>query len=382
MRISYSSLETFIVCPLKFKFGVIDKIKVPQSKEAFFGTIIHETLRMLHNPAKIVPPTEEEVLEYFSNRWVPEMWADKDEETIAFSQGVKILKEYYQKNYPTNFNIVDLETRFDVPLVDEKNNETHIITGKIDRIDKIENGFEIIDYKTSKKMPPQKTVDENLQLSTYHLGIANRWPSIEEKNNKVKLSLYFLRHSEKLSTKRTAEQLNETRGKILGIIRQIKEMEEKEEFKPRANPLCDWCGYQKWCPLFAHKFLERKGASEEEMKKAVEEYFEIKMESKKNARKIAELQEIINQYLDKQNLERVFIDNGYITRSAQERNNWNEEKVREILEKEKRWNEVSKLDSAKLKKIIGTLPLETQEKIKKALKVKKTFTLLKEKKTK
>ena len=86
--------------------------------------------------------------------------------------------------------------------------------------------------------------------------------------------------------------------------------------------------------------------------------------------------------MDKQNLERVFIDNGYITRSAQERNNWNEEKVREILEKEKRWNEVSKLDSAKLKKIIGTLPLEIQEKIKKALKVKKTFTLLKEKKTK
>jgi hypothetical protein len=126
----------------------------------------------------------------------------------------------------------------------------------------------------------------------------------------------------------------------------------------------------------------RLGPNEEELKKAVEEYFEIKAESKKNARRIAELQEIINQYLDKQNLERVFIDNGYITRSAQERNSWNEEKVREILEKAKRWNEVSKLDSAKLKKILGTLPLEILEKIKKALKVKKTFTLLKEKKTK
>jgi putative RecB family exonuclease len=382
MRISYSSLETFTVCPAKFKFGAIDKIKVPQSKEAFFGTIIHETLRMLHDPAKIVPPTEEEVLKYFSNRWVPEMWADKDEESIAFSQGVKILKEYYQKNYPTNFNIVDLETRFDAQVFDKDSNENHLITGKIDRIDKIKNGFEIIDYKTSKKMPPQKSIDENLQLSTYHLGIANRWPSIEEKNAKVKLSLYFLRHSEKLSTERTAEQLNETREKILRIIRQIKEMEEKEEFKPRANALCDWCGYQKWCPLFAHKFLEKKGASEEEMKKAVEEYFEIKGESKKNSRRIAELQEIINQYLDKQNLERVFIDSGYITRSEQERNSWNEEKVREILEKEKKWNEVSKLDSAKLKKILGTLPLEIQEKIRKALKVQKTFTLLKEKKTK
>ena len=382
MRISYSSLETFIVCPLKFKFGVIDKIKVPQSKEAFFGTIIHETLRMLHDPIKIVPPTEEEILEFFSSHWIPEMWPDKDEEAIAFSQGVKILKEYYQKNYPTNFNIVDLETRFDAQVVDENSNETHIITGKIDRIDKIENGFEIIDYKTSKKMPPQKSVDENLQLSTYHLGIANRWPSIEQKNNKVKLSLYFLRHSEKLSTERTAEQLNETREKILRIIREIKEMEEKEEFKPRTGPLCDWCGYQKWCPLFAHKFLEKKGPNEKEMKKAVEEYFEIKAESKKNAWRIAELQEIVNQYLDKQNLERVFIDNGYITRSVQERNSWNEEKVREILEKEKRWNEVSKLDSAKLKKILGNLPLETQEKIKKALKVQKTFTLLKEKKTK
>jgi len=382
MRISYSSLETFTICPAKFKFEVIDKIKTPQSKDAFFGTIIHETLKMLHEPTRIAPPTEEEILEFFSNRWNPEIWNDKNEEAIAFSQGIKILKEYYQKNYPTNFCIVDLETRFEVPLLDKISNEIHTVTGKIDRIDKIENGFEIIDYKTAKKMPPQKKVDENLQLSTYYLGIINRWPSIKEKNKKVKLSLYFLRHSEKLSTERTIEQLNETQEKILRIIRQIKEMEEKEEFKPRANALCDWCSYQKWCPLFAHKFLEKKDANEEEIKKAVKEYFKIKAENKKNAQRIAELQKIINQYLDKRNLERIFVDDGYITRSVQERNIWNEEKIREILEKEKKWNEISKLDSAKLKKILDSLPFETQERIKKEIKVQKTFTFLKEKKIK
>ncbi|TSA57417.1 PD-(D/E)XK nuclease family protein, partial [bacterium] len=38
MRISYSSLENFKQCPLKYKFSQIDKIKEPKSKEAIFGT--------------------------------------------------------------------------------------------------------------------------------------------------------------------------------------------------------------------------------------------------------------------------------------------------------------------------------------------------------
>ena len=144
MRLSYSALETYKQCPLKFKFREIDRVKTPKTKEAVFGSLIHDALHMIHDTSHLIPPTEEEMLQYFSQKWSPDIYDDPQEETIAFSQGIKILKNYYSQNYPANFNIVDLETRFEVPLA--SGNEIHTITGAIDRIDKLDNSlFEIID---------------------------------------------------------------------------------------------------------------------------------------------------------------------------------------------------------------------------------------------
>ena len=97
MRISYSSLENFLTCPAKYKFSEIDKIKSPKSKEAIFGTLIHKTLQMMHDPSALVPPTEEEVLAFFSSSWDKDVYISESEEMIAFEQGVRIIKDYYKK---------------------------------------------------------------------------------------------------------------------------------------------------------------------------------------------------------------------------------------------------------------------------------------------
>jgi len=93
MRISYSALEVFKRCPLKFKLSQIDKIKTPKSKEALFGTLIHKILKMLHEPGLIIP-TEEDILKYFSANWDASLYADEREAAMAFAQGIKILKDY------------------------------------------------------------------------------------------------------------------------------------------------------------------------------------------------------------------------------------------------------------------------------------------------
>lgn len=358
MRVSYSALDVFQTCPAKYKFQYIDKIKVPKSKELVFGSLIHDVLRIIHEP-KPIPPSQEEILEHFNNIWDPSVYKDSMEEAATFEQGVKMLKSYYEKNYPAKFNVIDLETRFEAPLL-ESDSQMHLITGIIDRIDKLEDGqFEIIDYKTSRKMPPQKAVDNDLQLSIYHLGLANRWPSLQEKNAlPVKLSLYFLKHGEKLSTNRTNEQLEETKAKILSIIKTI---EKEREFNPRANPLCPWCLFQPVCPLFKHKYTQK--INDEEIKKIVSQYLELKEKRKKEKDKIDELQQLINQYCDENGVERVFSDRGYVTRLPQTRTSYDENKVRQILEPLGKWKEVLSLDSNKLKKAVGELPEEIRNKI-------------------
>jgi putative RecB family exonuclease len=374
MRLSYSALETYQICPLKFKFREIDKIKTPQTKEAFFGSLIHEILKILHEPSQLAIPTEEEILKIFSEKWDPSFYEDPQEETIAFAQGVKMLKNYYAGNYPARFNIVSLETRFEAPVLDK--GEAHIITGIIDRIDKNENGiFEVIDYKTSKKMPAQKFVDNNLQLAVYHLGVANRWPSLVEQNRPVKLSLYYLPHNEKLSTIKNAENINETKEKILGIIDKIKISSAEQSFEPNPGPLCGWCQYQPHCPLFKHKFME-KALGDEEARELAKEYFELKSRADQDSKRMTEIREKISAYMNEQKLDRVFSESGSITRSPKKNYTYDGRALKAILEPLGKWKEILAIDSTKLKKVIASLPEKEKRKIEQIKKLDKETKII------
>ncbi|MBU3965081.1 PD-(D/E)XK nuclease family protein [Patescibacteria group bacterium] len=369
MRISYSALDAFLICPAKYKFSEIDKIKTAKSKSALFGTWIHETLKVLHEPARLTPATEDEVLSFFTKLWDKSVYSSEAEEMAAFGQGIKILKDYYAKNYPANFHIVNLESYFEAPI--EDSGEIHTITGKIDRIDKLADGtFEIIDYKTGKTLPPQKDVDKNLQLSVYHLGVVNRWPSLKDK--KVKLSLYFVKHGEKLSTTRSASELKETKERILEIVDKIK----VSAFAPQPNSLCDWCDFKKLCPYFSHQF-KKEAINDAKIKQAVKEYLEIKEKSKKDDARIAELAEIINQYCDEQKLERVFIDEGFISRLLQGRYVYDENKLKDALAEIGKLDKYLTMDLTKIGKDIDSDNFTRDEKRKiESARTKKEFKKL------
>ena len=378
MKTSYSALNTYLTCPLKYKFQEIDKIKVSPSKEAVFGTIIHSALKFLHEPNP-VPPTLEKLLEFYNNSWNSEVYEDKQEELAVMQQGIKMLEDYYQKNNPKNFKIVNLETFFSVPVgkisLENSTQEEIVLSGKIDRIDQIENGgLEIIDYKTAKNLPSQKTVDSNLQLAIYQMGVQNRWPNL---NKPIKLSLYFLKHGIKLSSTRTPKQIEEVKNQVLDLVKKIK----TSDFKPIPGPLCDWCGYQRECPMFKHKFKQEK--SDINIKEVVKEYYELKEKSKKTTQRIAELQQLINQYCDEQKIERVFSDsedaknNITVTRTLQQRFDYDFNKIKSILSPLNKWNEVISIDSTKLKKIISTLPYQEKRKIEEAKNIKSEYKVLK-----
>ncbi|MEK7161018.1 MAG: PD-(D/E)XK nuclease family protein [Patescibacteria group bacterium] len=115
MRISYSGLETFKQCPLKFKLQYLDRLKTPKSKEALFGTLLHSALKILHEPG-LLAPTEEEILKYIADNWDPAVYETENESVAAFALAIKIMNDYYAKNYPSQFNILALETPFEVPL--------------------------------------------------------------------------------------------------------------------------------------------------------------------------------------------------------------------------------------------------------------------------
>jgi RecB family exonuclease len=359
MRISYSAYDTYRNCPLKYKFQNIDRIKTPKSKEAVFGSTLHETMKFIHTPG-ILSPTLDQAMEHFSNSWNPAVFDGETEERAAFSQGVKIIQDYYQKNNPADFNIVNLESRFQFEIGTEK--ERHIVSGIIDRIDKTEDGFEIIDYKTTKKMPTQERVDNDMQLSVYLKAFLSQYPKEIENLDKLKVSLYFLKHGVKLSATRTREQLDQSEKLFLEAIKKIGEV----NFEPTMSPLCDWCGYQNLCPMWKHKFKELRKIDTEEVNKSIEEYIDLKSAMNITKDRLAKLQENILNYMDQEGVERVFGPQGVIARSLRKTYKYDEKRLREVLEPLNHWEDVLKVDGIALRNIMGVLPTQAQDEVEKA----------------
>lgn len=375
MRISYSALDTYQSCPLKYKFQEIDRIKTPKSKEAVFGSTIHDTMKFIHTPG-ILSPTLEQAMEHFANSWNPAVFDSEEEERAAFSQGIKIIQEYYRKNDPKNFNIIDLESRFQIeigpiksasggpaaPEFNGVNSEKHIVSGIIDRIDKTEDGYEIIDYKTTKKMPSQEKVDNDLQLSVYLKAFLTRYPKEIENLDKVKVSLYYLKHGVKLTSARTLEQLQKSEQLFLDTIKII----EAGKFEPAVSPLCGWCGYQNLCPMWKHKFKELRRINTEEINKSISEYIELKSAVNITKDRLAKLQEDIALYMEQEGVDRVFSENGIIAQTLRKTYTYDEEKLRQILEPLDKWEDVLKVDGIALRNILGTLPYEARKEAEKA----------------
>lgn len=352
MRLSYSSLDTYQTCSLKYKYREIDKIPEEKSKEAVFGTLIHSAMKFIHEPA-LLPPTVEQAIDFFGKNWKGDLFENELEERAAFVQGVEMIQRYYETNRIAESNPIALESRFSIEIGTEETGK-HIIAGVIDRIDRTVDGYEIIDYKTTKKMPSQDKVDNDLQLSIYLRAFLERYPKEWERLDKITVSLYFLKHGVKLSSTRTKEQLELLDETFLSVIRAI----ENKEFSPTLSPLCDWCSFQKICPLWKHKFktetplpIEKNRAEQ-----AVEEFLALRSEMSADKKRLALLQEEIMSYMEQEEIERVFGSTGIIGKSVRTSYAYDEAKLRELLSPIGEWENVVKVDGVALKTVLSALP--------------------------
>lgn len=357
MRISYSSVGTYQTCPLKYKYQHVDRIPEPKSKEAVFGTLVHAVLKYVHTPA-ILSPSVEQALDYFAKGWNSEVYEDEMEERAAFSQGVTMIQNYLEHNKPSDFTIVDLESRFAIEIGNEESGK-HIVSGIIDRIDKTADGYEIIDYKTTRKMPSQDKVDNDLQLSIYLRAFLERYPKEWEHLDKITVSLYYVKHGVKLSSTRTKEQLERVDQTFLEVIKAI----EEAKFEPILSPLCDWCGYQKICPLWKHKFTENRKLETDDVKQAIGEYLDLKGKMSEEKLRLGKLQSLILQYMEQEGVDRVFDEQGIIGKSLRKTYKYDEEELRALLEPLDKWESVLKVDGVALRTILATLPSSIKESV-------------------
>jgi putative RecB family exonuclease len=345
MRLSYSSINTYETCPAKFKFQYEDRLPQARSPALAFGDSLHRALHVFHNRPVPVAPALAELHEMLDAVWVSEGFSSESEERMYRDHGEQVLAQYHRENAPEYRIPAALEHRFTIEV------EGVEIGGVIDRMDRIPGGgYEIIDYKTNRRLPPQSRIDRDLQLSVYHLAAKQVWGIEPER-----LTLYYLLPGQRMTTARTPADVDELRRRI-GIVA---ERIAAGKFEPRQNPLCDWCEYQAVCPLFRHREEKKDGDPAPRMTQIVDEWIGLKRKGREVYRRIDELAGLVNAFCDEHGYRRLFgTDGAAIDRRPQHVTAPVEQKVRQILEPLGLWEQVLSVDPAKLNSLIEsrTLP--------------------------
>lgn len=240
--LSYSRINTFQICPLHYKLMYMLNVPAVPSASQNFGTVLHDTLNTFYRRIRQGGRADEkELLAIYEALWIPEGYVSKSHEQRMKARGREYLVEYLKTDLHKKGLPEVLEWPFSFYITPDLK-----IGGRIDRIDRIDNGIEIIDYKTTdlldRQLPDEKELARNLQLSIYALAVEHvKHPLFE--TDKVVLSLFFLDRGIKVSTVRTKKQLEQARKEILEWRRKI----EISDFSCSGNFWCKNCEYKLFC---------------------------------------------------------------------------------------------------------------------------------------
>ncbi|MDD5747889.1 MAG: PD-(D/E)XK nuclease family protein [Actinomycetota bacterium] len=286
---SRSRIDTFLSCPLKYRFKYIDGIrKEEENVEPWLGNVVHKTLHELLRLKKDFrrEPKLEAAIEIFEK-----MWSDSVHEKITIHDEFANLDDYRRRGLMFIENFFEAEKGRDygeiVSLEGQVNFKIdgYSFTGYIDRLQKDGSTYHIVDYKTSKSPLSQEAADRDEQLALYEIGVRQNFPQVE----KVVLHWHMLSDGTVVDSSRSPEQLESLMQKVPILVNEI---EAEKDFLPLESGLCNWCEYKEEC----QSEREKRTIAHEEMDFAsmVEEYetlYEEKSELDSSLKKIEKAME-------------------------------------------------------------------------------------------
>ncbi len=236
--LSFTALSTYKTCPLKYKYQFILNIPTKQSKALSFGNTIHECLKEFHQIKLVRPISIQELFEIYKNKWQPYGYDDRENQIEYYKAGIELLTNYYNKYNDAVIKPVVIEKMFKFRMGDID------LSGKIDRIDLLEDGkYEIIDYKTGKAKT-EKEVRADDQLTVYALAAKEFFNYDVEK-----LTYYYVEGDNRMSTERTESDFDRLKSDVKDVVEKMR----KNDFiaTPSAKN-CMFCDFSEICP-FANK---------------------------------------------------------------------------------------------------------------------------------
>jgi hypothetical protein len=230
-RVSYSMLENYQLCPLKYKHIYIDKENLEMvSDRRRIGTSVHNTLKEFYS-LPVQERTYEGLSHIFQKNW-----------SVLQSDNLRFFNEYYSmmksliETESYHSFTVKLETAFSF------SRENLNLFGRIDRIDRLEGGgYEVVDYKTLKSEPStENEAKDSLQSIFLYFGtydIIGELPT--------RITYLHIEDGRRVSFLPSYNEMEKNFKKIRVMVEKIR---GKRHFVATKNAYCSACKLLGKCP--------------------------------------------------------------------------------------------------------------------------------------
>jgi RecB family exonuclease len=229
LDLSYSRMDTYSQCPLKYYYKYVQKEQDTFSPAATLGNILHDVLEEY-----IDQPHDTTLLIDFFHVKRDGYDPNKDISPSLIEDGERMLMEFYDRTGGEPLESVIGKEQMFLFIIGKA-----CIRGFIDRIDydKISNTIHITDYKSGKYEITYKDVKNNLQLGIYALAASLLYPTAS-----IYAELYYLRSGRRKGHLYTEEDLQITKNTLIDLANKII---NDRSFLPTSNlnqclRLCDF----------------------------------------------------------------------------------------------------------------------------------------------
>jgi DNA helicase-2/ATP-dependent DNA helicase PcrA len=231
LMLSASDIDTYRICPLKYKFARVFRIPQEPTIHQRFGIALHQVLERFHSAGG---GDLSVLMELFDASWRRSGFGDSDDELQFRERAVAALERYWEQDRRSESRPVWFERSFAFRL------GPHLLRGRVDRVDRHPDGrFELIDYKTGKAKSAQE-LREDVQLSLYQMGARESW----RLETSAQSYLYVLT-GERVPVEHSEEELDRVRATVAEIAAGIL----RQEFEPTPSAeVCSFCDYRIICP--------------------------------------------------------------------------------------------------------------------------------------
>jgi RecB family exonuclease len=246
ITLSPTKIDTFYKCQRKYYYSYVNQPYPPAEHNYFImGNIAHKALDIFHRSHFITGLWPKGMSVSFREAVAAESAFKKIEQGHLTKEDLFSVKEML-KNYltflrsGTAVNVVQLEKLAFVKISNVP------VWLKADRVDRVSDGYTVIDYKTSKNPATKKAEIESVQIPTYGIWLKS---AFKADNANLYGMYYYLRHigSKKGVHQHTIDQnwMNDTADKYRCAYQQI--INGCKFSKTTDVKSCRWCDFRLAC---------------------------------------------------------------------------------------------------------------------------------------